>query len=463
MAMAVRFPATPRRREPAQFLQLIVLQASRRARNKLAVGASCFTISLFRETRHSACPSCYLHGTQDSTPCLRVMRSGEFVKQVGAYRAFVPKPIPPDPPVQMDQEMTFLLSEADRALGRLDGVASILPNPDFFVAMYVRHEAVLSSQIEGTQSTLQDVLEFEIDSRGEDKPKDVEEVVNYVGAMNYGLERFKEFSLSLRLIREIHGKLLQGVRGNDRQPGEFRNRQNWLGPDRCSIEQATFVPPPPAEMQTALNDLEKFLHYEKPLPALVHCGLCHAQFETIHPFLDGNGRVGRLLITFLLCQKGILHRPLLYLSHYLRRHRAQYYDRLMAIRTEGDWEGWIKFLLRGVAEVSHAATATARQILKLQERGREKALASPGDANYGQRLVDFLFERPIVNVRMVEERLDCSFAKANTLVKSFVELGLLEEMTGWQRNRRYRFRPYLALFEVDPDLRTSPTDSPTQH
>jgi len=254
--------------------------------------------------------------------------------------------------------------------------------------------------------------------------------------------------LSLRLIREIHGKLLQGVRGSNREPGEFRQRQNWLGTDKCPIEQATFVPPPVDEMRTALNDLEKFLHYEEPMPVLVHCGLCHAQFETIHPFLDGNGRVGRLLITFLLCQKGILHRPLLYLSHYLKRHRAQYYDRLMAIRTEGDWEGWIKFFLRGVAEVSHAATATAREILKLREKGRAKSLASPGGANYGQRLVDFLFERPIVNVRMVEQGLECSFAKANSLVKSFVALGLLEEMTGWQRNRRYRFKPYLALFET---------------
>jgi Fic family protein len=391
------------------------------------------------------------------------MRSGEFVKQVGGYEAFVPKPLPPKSPIQMDPEIASLLSEADRALGRLDGVTSILPNPDFFVAMYVRHEAVLSSQIEGTQSTLQDVLEFEIDSKGEDKPKDVEEVVNYVGAMNYGLQRVNEFPLSLRLIREIHGKLLQGVRGSNREPGEFRKRQNWLGPDQCPIEQATFVPPPPAEMQTALNDFEKFLHFEEPLPVLVHCGLCHAQFETIHPFLDGNGRVGRLLITFLLCQKGILHRPLLYLSHYLKRHRAQYYDRLMAIRTEGDWEGWMKFFLRGVAEVSHAATATAREILKLREKGREMSLASPGGANYDQRLVDFLFERPIVNVRMVEQGLECSFAKANGMVKAFVELGLLEEMTGWQRNRRYRFKPYLALFDAAPDAKTTPADSPSQH
>jgi len=363
----------------------------------------------------------------------------------------------------MDPEIASRLSEADRALGRLDGVTSILPNPDFFVAMYVRHEAVLSSQIEGTQSTLQDVLEFEIDSKGEDRPKDVEEVVNYVGAMNYGLQRVNEFPLSLRLIREIHGKLLQSVRGSNREPGEFRKRQNWLGPDKCPIEQATFVPPPPAEMETALNDFEKFLHFEEPMPVLIHCALSHAQFETIHPFLDGNGRVGRLLITFLLCQKEILHRPLLYLSHYLKQHRAQYYDRLMAIRLEGNWEGWIKFFLRGVAEVSHEATVTAREILKLRDQARDMSTLPRGGANFGPRLVDFLFERPIVNVRMVEKALYCSFAKANSLMRSFVKLGLLEEMTGWQRNRRYRFKPYLALFEVSPDVKSGPTESPSQH
>ena len=373
------------------------------------------------------------------------------MKQVGGYEAFVPKPLPPNPPVLIDSKMASLLSEADRALGRLDGVTSILPNPDFFVAMYVRHEAVLSSQIEGTQSTLEDVLEFEIDAKGEDMPKDVEEVVNYVAAMNHGLQRVAEFPMSLRLIREIHGKLLEGVRGGDREPGEFRKKQNWLGPNGCSIREATFIPPPPGDLDTVLTELEKFLHFEEPIPALIHCGLCHAQFETIHPFLDGNGRVGRLLITFLLCQKQVLHRPLLYLSHYLKRHRAQYYDRLMAIRTDGDWEGWLKFFLRGVAEVSESATITAREILKLRETARQQAQASPGGANYGQRLVDYLFERPVLTVRMVEQALECSFAKANNLVQSFAELGLLEETTGWQRNRRYRFKPYLALFEAAPD------------
>ena len=221
----------------------------------------------------------------------------------------------------MDPELTKLLSQADRVLGRLDGIGAILPNPDLFVAMYVRQEAVLSSQIEGTQSTLEDVLKFEVDETANDLPKDVEEVVNYVGAMNYGLKRLEELPLSLRLIREIHSKLMAGVRGQNRTPGEFRKSQNWIGPAGANLAAATFVPPPVPEMKEALDKFEKFLHDES-LPVLIHAGLAHAQFETIHPFLDGNGRVGRLLITFLLCHKKVLHRPLLYLSHYLRVHRA---------------------------------------------------------------------------------------------------------------------------------------------
>ncbi len=249
-------------------------------------------------------------------------RAGRFISQASGYKAFIPAPLPPDPPLQLDSEMARLMSEADRALGRLDGVTSILPNPDLFVAMYVRHEAVLSSQIEGTQCTLEDVLEMEIDPSGADQPKDIEEVVNYVGAMNYGLERLTTFPLSLRLIREIHRKLLENVRGAQRDPGEFRRTQNWIGPGGCTLATATFVPPPVPEMNEALGALERFMHEDASLPALAQIGLVHAQFETIHPFLDGNGRVGRLLITFLLCQRGILSQPLLYLSHYFKLHRA---------------------------------------------------------------------------------------------------------------------------------------------
>ena len=375
------------------------------------------------------------------------MRAGNYVKQPSGYQAFLPAPLPPDPPVAMDAELTRLLSQADRALGRLDGIGSVLPNPDLFVAMYVRQEAVLSSQIEGTQSTLEDVLQFEVDDKSNDLPQDVEEVVNYVAALNYGIKRLDELPLSLRLIREIHARLMEGVRGQNRTPGEFRRTQNWIGPAGADLNSATFVPPPVPEMKEALDKFEKFLHDES-LPVLIHTGLAHAQFETIHPFLDGNGRVGRLLITFLLCQRNILHRPLLYLSHYLKVHRAEYYDRLMAIRNDGNWEGWLKFFLRGIEEVSEEAINTSRRIFKLREEHQQLVNSSLGSsAASGLRLLDYLYEQPIVNVRIVEKRLNSSFVTANKLVEQFVKLEILKETTGGQRNRRYSYFPYLLLFE----------------
>ena len=379
-------------------------------------------------------------------------RAGRFVQQPTGYRAFVPAPLPPlplppVPAVAIDGAMLSLLSRADQALGRLDGMALTLPNPDLFVAMYVRQEAVLSSQIEGTQSTLDDVLAFELDERAREVPKDVEEVVNYVRAMNHGLARLTTLPLSLRLIREIHGELLRGVRGQERTPGEFRRSQNWIGAGQVSLERARFVPPPVGEMHEALDNLEKFLHREhgeEELPTLLQCGLAHAQFETIHPFLDGNGRVGRLLITFLLCHRGTLQRPLLYLSHYLKRHRSEYYDRLMAIREDGDWEGWLKFFLRGVAETADEAATTARAIVALRERHR--GLLQEAAVMNSLRLLDVLFEHPLVNVGLVRERLGVSFVTAGRLVEQLENLELLEETTGGQRNRRYRYTPYLVLF-----------------
>ncbi len=377
------------------------------------------------------------------------MRAGKYVKQLDGYRAFIPAPLPPAPSLEMDRELTRLLSEADHALGRLDGVTSILPNPDLFVSMYVRHEAVLSSQIEGTQSTLEDVLQFEIDAKGEEHPKDVEEVVNYVRAMNYGLKRLDALPLSLRLIREIHGKLLEGVRGANRTPGEFRRSQNWIGPANCTLATATFVPPPVHEMQDALDNLEKFFHETSAYPTLIECGLAHAQFETIHPFLDGNGRVGRLLITFLLCQRGILKYPLLYLSHYLKFHRAEYYDRLMAIRNDGHWEAWLKFFLKGVGEVSRSATETARRILELRQKHLAVVRSKVANQAHAVGLLDYLFKQPIVTARLVEERLNCTFVTADKLLKKFAELKIVKETTGGQRNRHFEYSPYLALFEPE--------------
>jgi Fic family protein len=378
------------------------------------------------------------------------MRAGQYLKQATGYKAFDPKPLPPNPPLKIDVKLSRLLSEADLALGRLDGISTLLPNPDLFVSMYVRQEAVFSSQIDGTQTTLEDLFQFAIDSKDQDFPQDIQQVVNYVSAMNYGLERLKTLPLTLRLIRETHEKLLAGVPGSDCTLGEFRTSQNWIGPVGCTLSNATFVPPPVHEMHAALNSLERFL-YDDSLPFLIQCGLVHAQFETIHPFLDANGKVGRLLITFLLYQKQALERPFLYLSRYMKLHRTEYYDRLMAIRNNGDWEGWLKFFVRGVHETSREATKTARNILRLREDHRRLLSENKKDkllsARYYLAFLEYLFEQPIVTVRMAERCLNCSFLTASKVVRRFVRWGLLHEMTGFERNRRYRYAPYLALFE----------------
>ena len=370
-------------------------------------------------------------------------RAGRYIFQPSGYRAYHPAPLPPSPPVAVEGELLRLLSDADRALTRLDAVSTFLPNPDLFVATYVRHEAVLSSQIEGTQSTLEDVLAYEADATHNRAPKDVNEVVNYVRAMNHGLRRLEELPLSLRLLREIHKELMQDVRGAERTPGEFRISQNWIGAPGSTLKNAAFVPPPAHELMKFLGDFEKFLHDGKvETPLLIQCGLAHAQFETIHPFLDGNGRVGRLLITLMLCEAKALARPLLYLSHYLKANRTEYYDRLTAIRERGDWEGWLKFFLRGVAQVSLQASETARSIVALREQQRA-LYASNAKA---LKLIDTLFEKPFVTVKQCSEILGVSFLTANKLVAQFEKSGMLNEVTGWDRNRVFRFQPFLALF-----------------
>ncbi|MGI8975727.1 MAG: Fic family protein [Thermomicrobiales bacterium] len=371
---------------------------------------------------------------------------GRYVRQPSGYRAFIPADLPPDPPVHTGSATVALLSRADQAIGRLDAGTQFVPNQDLFLAMYVRREAVDSSRIEGTQSSLQDVLAFELNPATRDLPQDVEEVVNYVRAMNYGLDRLATLPLSLRLIREIHAVLLQGVRGADKSPGEFRATQNWIGAGNVPLSQAIFVPPPAHEMGHALDDLESFLHHDHGLPALVHCALAHVQFETIHPFLDGNGRVGRLLIAFQLVHREVLHRPLLYLSTYLKHYRAEYYARLMAVRQEGDWEGWLQFFLRGVAETAEEATDTARAIVHLREE-HYGLLRNRGAGANEVRLLDLLFQRPLVNVALVRQLLGVTNVTATRLVDQLAGDGLLDEITGKKRNRVFRYTPYWRLFQ----------------
>lgn len=378
-------------------------------------------------------------------------RAGHYVRQPSGYRAFMPAPLPPEPTVRLDGEIQQSLSQADRALGRLDGSIQTLPHPDLFVTMYVRKEAVLSSQIEGTQSSLQDLLAAEARIVSADRPSDVDEVINYVRAMNYGLGRLETLPVSVRLIREIHERLMEGVRGQHLTPGEPRTTQNWIGPGGCTLAEATFVPPPPHEIPHLLGDLELFLHGDSSLPLLIRIGLAHAQFETIHPFLDGNGRIGRLLITFLLCEKEVLLKPVLYLSHFFKRYRQEYYESLQAVRDSGDWEQWLVFFLRGVFEVSQEATDMARRILLLREQHRQLITDELGRvAGNGHRVLEHLYQSPIVSVATVQSLIDATYPAANNLVNQLVEHGLLHEITGQKRHRRFLYREYINLFHDEP-------------
>lgn len=362
------------------------------------------------------------------------------------YRAFVPYPLPPEPPIRWNGELETLRDKANRALGRLDGITGILPDTSLFLYQYVRKEAVLSSQIEGTQSSFSDLLLFEMDSAPGVPIDDVREVSNYVAALAHGLERIQAgFPVSLRLLREIHATLLRGGRGRDKQPGEFRSSQVWLGGP--SPAEAEFVPPPPERLMACLDPLERFLHDDpQPTPLLLKAALAHVQFETIHPFKDGNGRLGRLLITLLLCAEGVLEQPLLYLSLYFKQHRQEYYDRLQAVRTHGDWEGWLAFFLRGIAEVSQQAVSTAQRLLTLFENDRlrtqeqlEKGISS------AIRLQQLMQRRPIVDAVTAARELGLSHTTVNNALERLQDIGMVREITGQQRYRRYAYDAYLTI------------------
>ena len=376
-----------------------------------------------------------------------INRSGEYRPQPGGHRAFIPSPLPPDPPVKITGELQAQLSKADLALGRLDGSIQILPHPDLFVFMYVRKEAVLSSQIEGTQSSLQDLLAAEASILSQKTANDVDEIINYVNAMNHGLNKLAEIPVSTRLIREIHSKLLKGTRGSRLTPGELRCSQNWIGPAGCTIHEAQFVPPPPSQVAEDMSQLERFIHAETELPLLVKIGLAHAQFETIHPFLDGNGRIGRLLITFLLCEREVLQKPVLYLSWFFKQYRQQYYEELQSVRDYGTWERWLIFFLRGVVVVSGQATDTARKILSLREEHRRAITENFGHAAAnGHRVLEQLYERPIMSVSDVQHLTKTTYTAANNLVARMSDCGILQEFTGQSRNRKFIYRNYIELF-----------------
>lgn len=383
-------------------------------------------------------------------------RAGVMMKTTRGYSAFVPAKLPPDPPIMVDSEMQKLLSLADRKLGRLDGITQILPNPELFVAMYVKKEAVLSAQIEGTQASLVDVLNNPSHESDDRTYNEVSEVVNYVNAMNWGLENLSRLPLSLRLIRNIHKILLEDVRGSNKNPGEFRKSQNWIGPQGCTLETATFIPPTVEDMETSMAELEDYMYEDDDVPALIKIALIHAQFESIHPFLDGNGRMGRLLITFWLCQQEILTQPLLYLSYYFKQNRLEYYDRLMAVRTKGDWENWIKFFLRGVATVSDEATESAKKIIGLQNKYTEVLLQNDKSNNNYTVLLNLLFEKPIITKKEISELLGVSLPTANTMVDTFCELGILYDKTpDKKRYKTFVFGEYLAILQKGTEIKSA--------
>ncbi|MBC1182223.1 Fic family protein [Brevundimonas sp. WCHBH090558] len=373
-------------------------------------------------------------------------RAGRYVKQMNGYKAFIPEPLPPSD-LDLTGRITAVLSQADLALGRLDGAVETLPHPELFTAMYVRREAVLSSQIEGTQASLDDLVAAEARMRGDRPMGDVNEVINYTAALKFGVARLAALPISSRLLREIHEILMHGVRGGHATPGAFRTTQNWIGTTGATLSSAVFVPPPPDLVPEQIGALEKFLHQPTDLALLIQVGLAHAQFETIHPFVDGNGRLGRLLITFLLCERQVLSKPVLYVSLVLKRRRDEYYQRLQAVRDRGEWEAWLVFFLECVSEAALDAARLAKSILSLRETHRDAVVNELGArAGKAIRLLERLYRDPYVEVNDAAAMLGVSYANANTIVWDLERMGILREATGQQRNRIFVYEDYIALF-----------------
>jgi len=372
----------------------------------------------------------------------RCADAGRIIRAEGGYRAFIPAPLPPR--IEWNDDLVLVLSKADAALSELSGLGTQLPNPHLLISPYLRQEAVLSSRIEGTQASLSDLLIDELkEPKIESARGDVREVRNYVQAMEFGLARLNDLPLSLRLVRDVHKELMRGVRGGHATPGQFRTSQNWIGRPGSTIDTADYVPPPPGEMMDALGDWERFLHERDGLPDLVQCAFMHEQFEAIHPFLDGNGRIGRLLITLFLFERGRLSQPLLYLSAYFEGSRGDYYDALQAVRTDGDWRGWLLYFLKGVDQVARWAARQAHDLMLVRERfrgelnGKAKAIT----------LVDELFLRPYLDAYTAAQLLGVTDPTARKAIDQLLGVGLLAEVTGRSWGRLYAARPIIEILE----------------
>ena len=376
-------------------------------------------------------------------------RAGIYVDNLtgeATYQSFKPNPLPPMPEIEMDEEIVKLLIDANKQLVKLDTASQLISNADLFISMYVRKEALISSQIEGTQCTLDDVLDPEVEANAN---LDVSDVINYVKATQYSLKRLERLPLCCRLIREIHEVLMENVRGRDKTPGEFRHSQNWIGPANCSLKDARYIPPNVEDMQNAMADLEKYINENTDYDPLIRVALIHYQFETIHPFLDGNGRIGRLLILLYLMEQGLLAKPVIYISYFLKKNQIEYYDRIGEVRRSGNFEQWIRFFLEAVSKAASDSLEAIRQLSALHDINIDKLPKTARSKDNLRAVFDYIEQYPIIDIKRTAKELDISYNTAATAVKKLVELGILQETTNAARNRVFAYEEYLGILRKD--------------
>ena len=376
-------------------------------------------------------------------------RAGIYVDNLtgeATYQSFKPNPLPPIPEIEMDEEIVKLLVDANKQLVKLDTASQLISNADLFISMYVRKEALISSQIEGTQCTLDDVLDPEVEANTN---LDVSDVINYVKATQYALNRLERLPLCCRLIREIHEVLMENVRGQDKTPGEFRYSQNWIGPANCSLKDARYIPPNVEDMQNAMSDLEKFINENVDYDPLIRVALIHYQFETIHPFLDGNGRIGRLLILLYLMEQGLLAKPVIYISYFLKKNQIEYYDRISEVRRSGNFEQWIRFFLEAVSKAASDSLESISKLSDLHDKNLEKLPKTTRSKDNLRAVFDYIEQYPIINIKRTAKELDISYNTVATAVKKLVELGILQEATNAARNRVFAYEEYLGILRKD--------------
>ena len=376
-------------------------------------------------------------------------RAGTYVDNLtgeATYQSFKPNLLPPMPEIEMDEEVVKLLVDANKQLVKLDTASQLISNADLFISMYVRKEALISSQIEGTQCTLDDVLDPEVEANAN---LDVSDVINYVKATQYALKRLERLPLCCRLIREIHEVLMENVRGQDKTPGEFRRSQNWIGPANCSLKDARYIPPNVEDMQNAMSDLEKYINENTDYDPLIRVALIHYQFETIHPFLDGNGRIGRLLILLYLMEQGLLAKPVIYISYFLKKNQIEYYDRISEVRRSGNFEQWIRFFLEAVSKAASDSLESISKLSNLHDKNLEKLPKTSRRKDNLRAVFDYVEQYPIIDIKRTANELEISYNTAATAVKKLVELGILQETTNAARNRVFAYEEYLEILRKD--------------